>query len=104
MKCVSFYITASSNDEARKIAHSLVEEKLAACVNCITNAISLYRWQGKVTKYDEVILIGKTTEDKTDLIISRVKSLHSYENPCVVFWPIITGSTEYLDWIRKETI
>ncbi len=102
MKCISFYITASSNEEAKKIAHALVEEKLAACVNCIINVISLYRWKGKVTKQDEVIIIGKTTDDKTKMIIDKVKSLHSYDNPAIVFWPIIDGSSEYLEWIQNE--
>ncbi|MDO9044444.1 MAG: divalent-cation tolerance protein CutA [Methanobacteriaceae archaeon] len=99
---VLIYITTSSEEESSIIGNKLVEERLAACANIIHEIKSVYWWQGNLEKDLESVLIVKSLESKADNIIKRVKELHSYENPCIVALPIIKGSEEYLNWVKKE--
>jgi periplasmic divalent cation tolerance protein len=103
MKTNLIYITAGSMDEARTIAKGLVSNRLAACANIIDNMNSLYWWNGEVQDDREVILIAKTVESLVPELIDKVKSMHSYECPCIVSLPIIDGNPAFLEWIAKET-
>ncbi|MBI2076184.1 MAG: divalent-cation tolerance protein CutA [Candidatus Aenigmarchaeota archaeon] len=103
MPFVSVYITCKNVKEAKRLAEVLVKERLVACANIIPKMESLYRWKGKIQNESEAALIGKTISENAKKIIKRVKELHSYDTPCVVFWPIIDGNKDYLEWIRKET-
>jgi len=96
------YMTAGSREEARKIGKALVISRLAACVNILDNMNSLYMWQGKVQDDAEIVLIAKTTEDRVPQLIEKVKSLHSYECPCIVSIPVSGGNQAFLDWIAEE--
>ncbi len=97
------YITAKDKEEAATIGRSLVQERLAACINIIEGMTSMYWWEGKVQEESETVLIAKTDQDLVGRLIERVKSLHSYECPCVVTWPIAEGNAKYLQWIQDET-
>ncbi|MFH1790944.1 MAG: divalent-cation tolerance protein CutA [Candidatus Omnitrophota bacterium] len=103
MKYVILYITAKDRAEAGKIGRVLVEERLAACVNILDNVHSMYWWEGRVQSDTEAVIIAKTREELTEKAVARVKSVHSYSCPCVVALPILNGSKDYLDWIKKET-
>lgn len=96
-------ITASSTEEAENIAKSLVEDKLVACVNIIPEIKSIYWWEGKICKDDEVLLISKTKQSLFTTVMDRVKLLHSYEVPEIISFPISEGSFDYLNWIEKVT-
>ncbi|MHC4792204.1 MAG: divalent-cation tolerance protein CutA [Planctomycetota bacterium] len=102
MKVNLIYITAKDKAEARKIGSELVESKLAACVNIIDNMNSIYVWEGKIQDDKEVILIAKTTEAQVPLLIEKVKTLHSYDCPCILSIPVSGGNKEFLDWIANE--
>ena len=102
MKVNFIYMTAGSKDEARKIGSELVISKLAACVNILENMNSIYMWQGKVQDDREVVMIAKTTEACVPELVEKVKSLHSYDCPCIVSLPVSGGSQSFLDWITKE--
>lgn len=102
MKVNLIYITAKDKAEARKIGSELVESKLAACVNIIDNMNSMYVWEGKIQDDKEVILIAKTTEARVPLLIEKVKTLHSYDCPCIVSIPVSGGNREFLEWIANE--
>ena len=91
--------TAGSEDEARKIAHHLVEHRLAACVNIIPQIESIYRWQGKVESSCEWLLLIKTTAEKFAAVGEAIKELHSYDLPECIAISIEDGSPEYLKWI-----
>jgi periplasmic divalent cation tolerance protein len=94
--------TAGSADEARKIADALVDRRLAACVNIVPQVESVYRWQGKVERASEWLLIIKTHADVFEDVCSAIKSLHSYELPECIMLEIGQGDQEYLDWIAAN--
>lgn len=97
------YTTINNTKNARKIARTLVEEKLVACVNIFPRAESIYRWKGKIEKDREYILLAKTTEKQVKKTIQRIKELHTYELPDIIVLPIIGGLKEYLDYLVDET-
>ncbi|HIJ56765.1 MAG TPA: divalent-cation tolerance protein CutA [Deltaproteobacteria bacterium] len=102
MKANIVYMTAGSKDEARTIGKALVEGKLAACVNIIEPMHSIYMWEGELQEDTEVVLIAKTTEGRVQELIDTVRSLHSYDCPCVLAVPVRTGNQAFLDWIRES--
>jgi periplasmic divalent cation tolerance protein len=95
-------VTAPNEDEARRIANALVEERLAACVNIVGAIESVYRWEGQVTTDSETLLIIKTTDEKYEELEQRVKELHSYSTPEVIAFKIERGSAEYLSWLQDS--
>ena len=97
------YITCANEAEALKIGTSLVEERLAACANILPGMISCYWWEGKVHQDRETVLVVKSRAALSGQLIEKVKALHSYEVPCVVFLPILEGNPEYLNWLGEET-
>jgi periplasmic divalent cation tolerance protein len=99
MRVNFIYMTAGSKEEARKIGQELVVARLAACVNILDNMNSFYMWQGQLQDDTEVVLIAKTTEDRLPALIEKVKSLHSYDCPCIVSLPVSGGNQAFLDWI-----
>jgi len=101
-ECI-IYITTSSEEEAEIIGRNLVSKKLAACVNIISNMKSIYHWKGKIETGDEVVMIAKTKKELVNEIVENVKTLHSYDCPCIVAIPIIDGNSEFIKWIRDET-
>src|SRR5579863_4974912 len=103
MTVVFVYVTAGNSGEARSIGRSLVEERLAACANVVDGIGSIYWWQGAVQEADEAVLILKTTEDRVDPLIARVKHLHTYDCPCIEVLPVMAGYQPYLDWVAQET-
>lgn len=94
--------TAPSEADAKKIAHALVEERLAACVNIVPKIYSVYRWQGKVESADEFLLLIKTTRDREEQVRSAIKELHTYELPECIVIAIDGGSEEYLQWLSES--
>jgi len=103
MKANFVYITAGSMDEARTIAREAVSNRLAACANIIDHMSSIYWWNGEIQDDHEVILILKTKESLIPELVEKVKSMHSYECPCIVSLPITSGNPAFLDWIARET-
>ncbi|NYT19806.1 MAG: divalent-cation tolerance protein CutA [Methanosarcinales archaeon] len=101
MQHIVVYITAGSLDEARMLGRELVSRRLAACAN-IHPINSIYRWDGEMVEDNEVALILKTTSEIFDELKETVRSLHSYDLPCIVYWEI-DGEENYLRWISDET-
>lgn len=97
------YSTIDNIQDARKIAHVLVEEQIAACVNIIPSIESVYKWKGKVEIDNEVVILAKTVDENVKKTIRRIKELHSYEIPDIIVLPVIGGLKEYLDYIVRET-
>ncbi len=95
--------TAGTQTEAQQIARTLVERRLAACVNISAPIESVYRWKGTVETAQEWMLIIKTTQSAADRVREAIGELHSYDLPECVVIPIENGSAEYLSWIAGET-
>lgn len=96
------FITVGSIDEGREIAKKLVEEKLAACVNIINGLESIFLWKGKIERAKEALLIVKTKVDKIEDLVKKVKELHSYEIPEIIWFDLEGGLKSYLDWIEES--
>jgi periplasmic divalent cation tolerance protein len=96
-------ITASNKDEAAMIGATLVNERLAACVNIVPEIRALFFWEGKTQDAQETLLIVKSRLPLMEKIVSRVKALHSYSVPEVIALPIVAGSADYLGWLREST-
>jgi len=95
-------VMVSSIGEAEVIARNLVEERLAACVNIIPGAVSIYRWKGKIVEGDEVLMIVKGRADRSEALIGRIKELHSYEIPSIEALQVVGGNPAYLEWIFDQ--
>jgi periplasmic divalent cation tolerance protein len=82
---------------------TLIHERLAACVNVVPNLTSMYRWEGKVCREAEVLLVIKTRRIRLPALIRRVQGLHPYGLPEIVALPLVGGSAPYLSWLRDST-
>jgi periplasmic divalent cation tolerance protein len=102
MKINFVYMTAGGKDEAKKIGKELVTSRLAACVNILDHMNSIYLWEGEIQEDTEVVMIAKTTEDRIPELIEKVRSMHSYDCPCIVSLPVLGGYQPFLDWIAEE--
>ncbi|MCU0255296.1 MAG: divalent-cation tolerance protein CutA [Vicinamibacterales bacterium] len=96
-------ITWPADRPVDAFARTLVEERLAACVNVLADVQSLYRWEGAVQQDAERQLLVKTTADRLDALEARVAALHPYEVPEFLVVPIGGGSDRYLEWLRTQT-
>ncbi len=95
--------TASTKEEAAKIAKALLEGRLAACVQILGPIESRYRWNGKIEQSTEWLCLIKTSRGKYPAVEAAIRANHSYEVPEIVACPIELGSEPYLDWLRSET-
>lgn len=91
--------TVASSEEARSLAHALVERGLAACVNLIPGLTSIYWWKEAVEESSEVLLVIKTAAEKLSALEATIRELHSYEVPELLALQPETGSQPYLDWL-----
>jgi periplasmic divalent cation tolerance protein len=94
--------TASSREEAKRIAKCLVEEKLAACVQMVPGLESVYIWQGKLYDEPEFLLLIKSRAYLFSRVAERVLSLHTYDVPEIVALRIAEGSKPYMDWMESS--
>jgi periplasmic divalent cation tolerance protein len=100
-KIVVFSAT-DSQESAAALAKTLVEQRLAACVNILPGARSIYRWQGKVEDASEWMLVIKSRRDLFDRLREAIAGAHTYEVPEVIALPVVDGSAPYLDWLDRE--
>jgi periplasmic divalent cation tolerance protein len=94
--------TCASAEEAERLARSLVDRRLAACITVITPVRSFYRWNGTVTDAAEWLLVIKTSRPLFARLRAALESAHSYEVPEILALPVIEGSANYLSWIDGE--
>jgi periplasmic divalent cation tolerance protein len=87
---------------AEDIAAALVEACEAACVNIVPGIRSIYRWEGKVCKETEYLLLIKTTSDHFEEVRDRIRRMHSYQVPEIIATPVIAGDADYLKWLHAS--
>lgn len=96
------FSTTGTREEADRIARTLVEARLAACVNIVPGLSSVYEWKGQVEVSSELLLVIKTSRGLLDEVRAAIERLHSYELPEVLAVPIVDGSEAYLDWFAHN--
>ena len=95
--------TCPDQATAEALAESLVDEGLAACVNILPGVLSVYRWEGRLAKDNEVLLLIKTTEQRLAELTALIQTQHPYDVPEVIALPIVAGLDNYLEWVRTCT-
>jgi periplasmic divalent cation tolerance protein len=88
---------------ADALAGSLVEQRLAACVNVLPGMRSTYRWEGRVERADEILMLIKTTTERFDALRNHLVGAHPHALPEVLAFEAAGGLDRYLDWVRAET-
>jgi len=101
---LSVYAVFANAEEAERIGRTVVEEKLAACINILGPCRSIYRWKGAIESADEVPAILKTHSWQADELIERIAALHSYDTPCIAVWPIEKLLRRYADWVEDTVL
>ena len=95
-------MTAANGEEAARLADLLIGAHLAGCVQILPEIESVYRWEGKIERQAETLLLAKTTRSKFDELEREVRALHSYDTPEIIALPIVTGSAPYLEWLSES--
>jgi periplasmic divalent cation tolerance protein len=101
-EAIVVFMTAADGAEARRLAELLIEKHLAACVQMLPEIESVYRWEGRIERQPEVLLLAKTTRAKFEELEREVRAVHSYETPEIVAVPITAGSSPYLRWLTDS--
>jgi len=96
------FMTAANGEEATRLADMLVGAHLAACVQILPEMESVYRWQGRIERQSEVLLLAKTTREKFEELEREVRALHSYDTPEIIAVPVTAGSGPYIEWLRSN--
>jgi periplasmic divalent cation tolerance protein len=102
MKILLALSTFPDAETARRISNQLIEERLAACANIFPTIESIYRWKGKMESGQEMIAFFKTSEDRQSAFQDKLRALHPYEIPEIIFIPIVAGLPEYLGWVAES--
>ncbi len=99
---VTVLMTAPDPETAEALGRTLVEERLAACTNIVSGVVSIYRWEGKMHRDAEVLMILKTTPDMAGALSARAAELHPYEVPEVLVLPVSSANPPYAQWVAME--
>ena len=94
--------TFPDRETAQRVSNQVVTEKLAACANILPAVESIYRWKDKVETGNETLVIFKLSEDRQSAFQEKVRSLHPYEVPEIIFFPVSNGLPEYLHWVADS--
>jgi len=97
------FVTVPNREAGKKLAGSIISEKLAACVNIVPGVESVYWWEEKVQSDAEALLIIKTRESLLDSLTEHVKANHEYDVPEIIALPIQGGNLKYLEWLKNST-
>ncbi len=96
------YTTCGSKQEARDIGGRLVKNRLAACVNIFDGMNAIYMWEGQLQDDSQVVMIAKTTEERVESVMEKIRSLHSDECPCILSLAVSDGNPPFLAWIAEQ--
>jgi len=94
--------TFPDQETARSVSNDLVTKKLAACANILPGVESIYRWKEKIESGNEVFVFFKVSEDRQSAFQDKLRSLHPYDVPEIIFVPVAGGLPEYLQWVSEN--
>ncbi|MEV4291376.1 divalent-cation tolerance protein CutA [Nonomuraea bangladeshensis] len=100
---VEVHVTVPDRDAAERIADVVVGERLAAAAQLVAPITSVYWWRGEINRAEEWLLFMKTTAGRFDELAAAIRELHPYEVPQIIAVPLVAGTADYLEWIRRET-
>ena len=95
--------TTGTKNDARMVARTLVEKRLAACVQIIGPVTSIYRWEGAIEEAEEYLCLIKTPARLYQQVEAAIRDVHPYDVPEILAVPVAIGSDAYLAWLRHET-
>ncbi len=98
------FMTAASREEAARLADMLVGARLAACVQILPEIESVYRWEGKIERQGEILILAKSTRDKFDELDAQVRAIHSYDTPEILAVNVAELSAPYHKWLQESLI
>lgn len=101
-EAIAVFVTTANANEAGRLADMLIARRLAACVQILPEMESVYRWQDKIERQKEVLVIAKTIMVKFEALEREVRAMHSYETPEIVAFPLTAGSAPYLEWLNSS--
>ncbi|MDE2719855.1 divalent-cation tolerance protein CutA [Candidatus Palauibacter polyketidifaciens] len=99
---VAGLVTGPDREQLVRIGRVLVDERLIACLNVVDRVTSVYRWEGEVCEEAEALGILKTTASRSDAVERRIRELHPYAVPEVLFIPVAAGSPPYMEWVTEQ--
>lgn len=99
---VSIYVIFKDAAEAESVGRTVIEERLAACLNILGDTRSIYRWQGRIETATECAAVLKTSAVFAEALVRRIAELHSYDNPAITAWPIDFAPEPYVRWVRSQ--
>lgn len=102
-RAVVIYTTFPGLVEAERVGKALVERRLAACANILPGMVSHYRWEGKVERAEEVVMLVKTRASLAEDVSTAIRELHSYEVPALAVIPLESVERHYLGWLLQAT-
>ena len=94
--------TFPDTEIARRISNQLVSERFAACANIFPSVESIYRWKGNIESANEILVLFKVSEDRQTAFQDKLRSLHPYDVPEIIFVPVTNGLPEYLKWVNEN--
>ena len=100
---VVLVLVTAPRDAAEALARAVVEARLAACVNLVPGVVSLFHWEGRVDRADEVLLVAKTVQSRADALRAGIAARHPYTVPEILVVPVEGGDPRYLAWVRSVT-
>jgi periplasmic divalent cation tolerance protein len=103
MESLLVFTNLPDRESAERLATSLIEQGLVACVNVLAPCVSIYRWQGKIQRDEEHPLLIKTTQDRYPQVEASIRASHPYELPEIIAVSITDGLPAYLQWVESET-
>lgn len=90
-------------ESATRVAQQCVRDGLAACANLLSPCTSIYEWQGKITDSSELPVIFKTTSGRVEALMDQIKTMHPYEVPAILSWPVVRAPHDFAKWIDSMT-
>ena len=102
MNEIIVFCTVDSEELGERIAAALVETHEAACVNIISGIRSVYKWEDKLCRDAELLLVVKSVAEKFDAVRERIRLMHTYQVPEIIAVPIVSGDADYLKWLRES--